>query len=210
MKRTALATSILVGCLSLKATPRNSQAPTAAEVEWLSGKRLGFLDPVLPMRLPIGGIVAYGSYHELGIGYEEAHFVVRYSVHGFEPDRLSATVRVPTGRSLQLQLIDLHRTDLNASVERLIDRLAVRRATVDTSSCPALVQRMNALTDIAVTVPDRRLFTVGHSFTHQFTLAIDQFTMQVTVRDQESPLVRWAGETNEVLVACAAKSLGGP
>jgi hypothetical protein len=203
MKKTILAL-LLAGSGALGLGSVKTEAIQSSEDwKWLSeafGQALGSL---MPMDLPVRGVVAYRSHHELSLGENERHFVI---VSAGGEDSFAATTLILEDASIAKQLLDRHMKDRPASVESVLSQIVFRREITETRRCPALLERMNALSSVAVRIPDRRLIMRGHPTRHRLVLDTSLLSMDVTIFDPANPLVRWAVDTYEALVSCA-KSL---
>jgi hypothetical protein len=207
--RTAVFGLIMLSASALPSASSQSPQASIADWQWLGDAWELALEAVMPMKLPVAGLLAYRSHDNLNVG-GEAYFVVGYAASsGFDSDRLSATVHVPSGRTIRQQLLDVRMKDRAASFDTALSQVVVRRVTLDVATCPSLLSRMNALKNVVIRVPERGLMSRGHPPVHRVVLREIPFRMDVTLTDPSSPLVRWAIQTHEALLVCARKQ-GGP
>jgi hypothetical protein len=202
MRPSILATAIAVLATWLSAQ-QAGQDPTDADWKWFGQVRDRALDQFMPMAAG-DALVAFRSFHDIGPGVAERHFSIRYAHGGvFDKDKLGATVVTPIGPSVQGQLLTLHMGDRSASFESLLPRISVRSVTVYTATCKALPDRMDRLSKVRISLPERD------------TMFFDPLWYRVVVNlggkidanlaDPNNPLARWAAETMDSLLKCAAE-----
>ena len=186
---------------------QSSQQPTDTDYDWVWQVYTKALDALMPMKLKSRQVVAYRSDHDfLRLGEIERHFTISYADGlAYTRSDFSATIVTPMGRSIQRQLLDLHMADRKAAFDVILARVSVRRLTLDSSRCPVLGQRLDALADVTITFPFRdrstiRIFT--HPIAHRLVIRSDSLTLNAAENDQESPLVRWALQSSADLAAC--------
>ena len=124
----------IAALLALRPASRvqTTQEPSEADWNWFSQFRTPAFDALMPMNSSSDLVlVAYRGYRDLYHWVLERYFTIRFNHNATDRDKLSATVVVPVGRSIQQQLLDLHMRDRAASFDSLLPRIAVRRLTLD-------------------------------------------------------------------------------
>jgi hypothetical protein len=182
-----------------------NQEPTDADWDWFGRFRDPALDQLMPMK-DARTLVAYRSHHDLLYGVEERYFSIRFDHGGaFDPNKLAATVVVPTGSSIQKQLLALHMADRSASFEAVLPKITVRRVTVQTSTCGALPTRMDSLANVRIGLQRRdRIYLPMHRVWHHVVVDFSD-RIDVMLGDPESALARWATSTMDMLFKCAGQ-----
>jgi hypothetical protein len=89
----------------------------------------------------------------------------------------------------------------DASLELLLPRVAIRRVTLAPSQCPVIKGRVNALRKISITIPRRDIIRI-HGVQHRILVDLPGARIDATLDDPESPLVKWAMTTSNVLRGC--------
>ncbi len=181
-----------------------ASAPSIADWRWLDQVREAAFESLMPVKAP-RLLAAYRSHRDLYQRVPERHFRVGLADSpNSARDTLVATVVTPAGRSIQEQLLDLHTRSPQASFESLISQLAVRRVVLSEEKCPAIRTRMDALPRVSVPSPLRDLLFL-HPVEHRIVIRQPGAMIDATVLEQDNPLVRWAIETLDALVACGAR-----
>jgi hypothetical protein len=190
---------MLLGVLSPLLVILLGQAPTpsSADWQWLDQNRAGALEAAMPMQDSDFALVTYRSYRDLYHEIEEHYFRIRYA----SPDRLEATVVTPIGASIQEQILDLHMSNRQASLEALLPQVSLQRRMLDAEHCPAIRSRMDALSKTALSLPDMNPFTL-HPFVHHISIRSGLAEIDAKLYDDDNPLVKWAKDTVTALMAC--------
>ena len=179
-------------------------APTKADWTWLDQHRERALEAFMPVAASARQLVAYRSYRDLYQDEHEAYFAIDV-VDGpvARPVRLSATLVVPIAKSIQEQLLELHMSDRQATLESLLPRVNVRRRVIANDRCPALRARVEALfgASFSSLEPD---VIVLHPMMHRIVIANGSEHVDATLIDPENSAVRWAVGTLEAIQACDA------
>ena len=178
--------------------------PSEVDWRWLDEHRGAALEAFMPTRQGARAIVTYRSYRDLYHDAEERYFSIGFAPGAsFNRDRLEATVVVPTGGSVQQQILDLHMRDRLGSLEALLPRITVRRLLLNADRCTAIRVRMDALSKTAISLPERDTVFL-HPFVHHFSIALAGAKVDATLYDDENPLVLWARDTLSALLACGS------
>ena len=176
--------------------------PSLDDWRWLDQFREAAFDELMPVRAK--PLIAYRSFRDLYQDVQERYFTIDYGEGlGFDKDRLVATVVVPTGQSIQQQLLNLHMKDRQASFDSLIGLVAVRRYALNVQKCPAVRIRLDALSKVAISLPERDTFSL-HPVLHRVVIDFGVTRVDATIENDDNPLVRWATETTDALLACVA------
>ena len=180
------------------------QTPTDADWEWISRYRQQAFDALMPMDSP-AGIIFYRSYRDLYHEVPERYFMIRTD-YG---ELLTATVVRPVGSSIQQQLIDLHMADRNAPFESVLEQIAVSRVDVAwAEGCEAVRTSRDRLDKINVSLGGRRDIIRLHPVVHRFVVHSPDGQFDVRLTEPDVPLVRWAAQTIDALLACAQRGSG--
>jgi hypothetical protein len=178
-------------------------APSIADRHWLDQFREAALDALMPVTSTPKPLVAYRSHRDLYDEVQERYFSVSFADGlTFDRNRLMATVVVPTGRSIQQQLLDGHMRDRQASFQSLVPQIVVRRVTFSAERCPAIRTRLDMLSKVALSLPERDVFVL-HPFLHRIMIDMGGTHIDATISDEDNPLVRWASETTDAILACS-------
>ena len=178
-----------------------SPAPSEADWNWLEKFREAAFDVLMPIKMSPSDLVAYRSYRDLYQTIEERHF--RIAGGYLSSDSLTATVVVPVGRSIQQQLLGLHMRDPKAPFESLVSQVTVRWLVLTENKCAAIRTRLDALSKVSISLPERDVIFL-HPFVHRIVLDLPGAQIDARTFDEDNPLVRWAVETTDALLACAA------
>jgi hypothetical protein len=179
-----------------------SQAPqpSNADWRWLEESRSNALETFMPMRPDLSTLVTYRCFGTSTKKRKNATSLYG-TLPATDPNRLEATVVIPTGVSIQQQILDLHMHNRKATLETVLSQVKVRRIQVDAASCPAVRLRIDALSKTAIALPDRGVLYL-HPFLYHLFINLDAGEIDVTVHDEDNPVVRWANETLDALLAC--------
>jgi len=205
MKRFILAV-LFAGLAAPLGSYQATQEPTDADWDWFGKNRNPVLDQLMPMN-DATALVAYRSYHDLNYGVEERYFSIRFNHGGvFDPNKLAATVVVPTGSSIQKQLLALRMTDRSASLDTVLPKIGVRRLTVQTPACGVLLNQMDRLADVHINLQKRDLMYLPmHRVWHHVVVDFGGDRVDVKLGDPDSALARWATSTMDMLLKCAGQ-----
>jgi hypothetical protein len=151
----------------------------------------------MPMH-SVDALVTYRSGKDLDA--LERYFAIRSDFAG-DIDSFKGTVVVATERPLLKQLLDIHAKDPAASIESVQSRLTFKRVTLDSGSCGALRLQLDKLPKISISIPARDVIP-WHPVLHRFVLNFAD-RIEATLFDERSPLVRWAIQTTDALLACS-------
>jgi hypothetical protein len=113
-----------------------------------------------------------------------------------------ATLVAPVGRSIQRQLLDFHRSRPDAALESVLTDVAVRRTTVHSTACGSLKASLDALSRVTIAIPRRDAIAL-HPSVHRFVIDLGTMNMDVTLFDDQSPLVRWVAKAMVAVERCA-------
>ena len=91
--------------------------------------------------------------------------------------------------------------DRQASFDSLISQVVVCRYVFHTEKCPAIRARLDALSKVAISLPERDVIVL-HAILHRVVIDLGVALMDATIADQDNSLVRWATETTEALMVC--------
>jgi len=177
--------------------------PSDADWHWLFDNRDAAFESLMPVALSANGLVAYRSYRDLYQEVQERYFRIEWADGpGFDKDRLPATVVVPMGRSIQQQLLDAHMRDRRASFKSVLATVGVRRLTFSADKCAAVRTRADALSATAMSLPARDDLAI-HPMVHRIVIEMMTAHIDATVYDPHNPIVLWATETADAILACA-------
>jgi len=185
--------------LGVTAFSQAGAVPTDADWEWLDQNRQQVFDAVMPMHLS-DGRVTYRSSRDLDV--LERYFAIRSDFAG-APDSFKATVVIATGRPILKQLLDLHMKDRFAPVASMQSQLTFQRMTLESGTCRALRVQLDKLFKIRIAIASDVITLDG--VLHRFVLRISD-TIEATLSDERSPLVRWAVQTTDALLACPRRA----
>jgi hypothetical protein len=196
MKRFILAV-LFAGLTAPLGSYQATQEPTDADWDWFGKYRDQVLDQLMPM----------SSYHDLNYGVAERYFSIRFNHGGvFDSHKLAATIVVPTGSSIQKQLLGLRMTDRSASLDTVLPKIGVRRLTVETPACGALLNQMDRLADVRINLQKRDLIYLPmHRVWHHVVVDFGGDRVDVRLGDPDSALARWATSTMDMLLKCTGK-----
>lgn len=200
---------VALTALSCGISARVPQEPSEGDWAWLGQVTERAFDALMSTD-DRESLVSYRSHRDLTIDTVERFFSIRFGPitgAGFNRDNLQATLVVPIGRSIQRQLLDLHMKDRRASFESVLSRVSVRRISIQAQTCPAIVDRMDALSKVRIQVPERDASQL-HPFSHRIVIGMVGARIDATLYDETDSLVRWSIETRDALLACAPAVLG--
>jgi hypothetical protein len=100
-------------------------------------------------------------------------------------------------------MLDLHMADRAAPFDALLPRVAVRRSATTLAHCPALNGRVAALLKTSIAIP-RQDVVMLHPTLHRLIIQLQSTTIDATLVDDDSAMVRWAVETFDALQACTS------
>jgi hypothetical protein len=193
------AATLAVALLSLSQT-----TPSQAEWRWLEASRPKAFERLMPLAAHPGLLVAYRSYRDLYPDVLEHYLrIEREPKSGGTPEAFVATVVVPVDRSVQQQLLDLHRARPGVTLDAVVSGIAVRRVVIASARCPSLVTSIDALSGLNITIPPRDVIVL-HPVVHHFVVDLGTLHMDGTLFDDEAPLVRWAETAMATVGQCAA------
>src|SRR5262249_51650807 len=161
---------------------------TLADWQWLNENRDAALQTFMPSPQRYETIVTYRSFRDSYQDVKERYFSISYA-GGDGPDRslLKATVVIPTGCSIQQQILELHMRNRRAGIEELLPRVNVRRVLLDEKQCPAIRARVDALSDSTILLPEQSKFVL-HPFLHDFSIEMPMLSLHATLTDEANPL----------------------
>jgi hypothetical protein len=181
------------------------QAPASSpdDWDWLNESRQPAFDRLFPVSTNPELLLAYRSYRDLYQDVPERYLrIERSSDPGGTGDAFVATVVVPVGRSVQQQLLDLHRSRPKDSLGTLLAQVRVQRATAHSRACGGLKASLDALSTQSIAIPKRNLIVL-HPNLHRFVIDLATAQMDVTLTDDRAPLVRWAITTIAAVRRCS-------
>ena len=156
--------------------------------------------------MPVGAgsthLVTYRSYRDLYQDEHEGYFTIRIGDRpGTSPERLTATLILPIGKSIQQQLLEFHMSNRQGTLESLMPRVLVQRLDVAQDRCPVLRARVEALPRLSISVSDRNVI-FHHHVIHRLVIDTGSDRVDARLVDPESSAVRWAVETFKAIKAC--------
>jgi hypothetical protein len=183
--------------------------PSEGDWRWLDASREQAFDELLPVAVRKGQIVAYRSYRDLYQDVLERYLrVERASGPSTGGDAFVATVVAPVGRSIQQQLLEVHRARPDPGLNSVLADVALRRIIVSSKECAALTASLDALSGVTVVIPKRDVIVL-HPTVHRFAINVGTASIDVTLFDNSAPLVRWFGEAIAAIERCAAQQANG-
>ncbi len=178
--------------------------PSEEDWNWLEASRQPAFDTLLPVTERPGQLVAYRNYRDLYQDVPERYLKVeRDPGRPARDDAFMATVVTPVGRSIQQQLMDLHRSRPGATLESVLADVAVRRTVVHSTACTPLKASLDSLSGLTITIP-RRDIIILHPSIHHFVIDLPTASMDVTLYDDQAPLVRWVAQALVTVERCGA------
>ena len=159
----------------------------------------------MPIAPAPGQLVAYRRYRDLYQDVPEAHFAIAIGGErtASGPPKLRAVVTSPTSGSIQQQLLQLHMTNRDLSLDALLARVMIQRQTIVEDRCPSIRSRMNALAKAQIALPDPNIITL-HPTVHRFVIETGGAQIDARFMDSNDPVVRWAADTLKAFQACKA------
>ena len=115
--------------------------------------------------------------------------------------KLAAVVTVPTSGSIQQQLLQLHMTNRDLSLDALLPRVMIQRQTFVEDRCRAIRLRMNALGKAKIAMPDPNIIAL-HPTLHRIVIETGVVHIDARLVDPNDSLVRWAADTLKALEGC--------
>ena len=181
-----------------------SSSPSDADWAWLDEHREEAFDALMPIASAPGQLVAYRRYRDLYHDVPEAHFAIGTGERPASgPAKLRAVVTSPTSGSIQQQLLQLHMTNRDLSLDALLPRVMIQRQTIVEDRCPSLRSRMNALPRAKIALADPNIITL-HPTVHRFVIETGGAQIDARLVDSNDSVVRWASDTLKALQRCAA------
>jgi hypothetical protein len=181
-----------------------SPAPSDADWAWLDEHRERAFDALMPIAPAPGQLVAYRRYRDLYQDVPEAHFAIGIAERPASgPAKLRAVVTSPTSGSIQQQLLQLHMTNRDFSLDALLPRMMIQRQTIVEERCPSIRSRMNALAKAKIALPDPNIITL-HPTVHRFAIETGGAQIDARLTDSNDSVVRWAADTLKAFQACKA------
>ena len=191
---------LAVGFLVISQSP----APSDADWAWLDEHRERAFDALMPIAPAPGQLVAYRRYRDLYQDVPEAHFAIAIGERTASgPAKLRGVVTSPTSGSIQQQLLQLHMTNRDLSLDALLPRVMIQRRTIMEDGCPSIRSRMNALGKAKIALPDPNVITL-HPTVHRFVIETGGAQIDARLIDSNDPVVRWATDTLKAFQACKA------
>ena len=181
-----------------------STAPSDADWAWLNEHRERAFDALMPIEPTPGQLVAYRRYRDLYQHVPEAHFAIGIAEGPRSgPAKLRAVVTSPRSSSIQQQLLQLHVTNRDLSLDALLPRVMIQRQAIVEDRCPSIRSRMNALAKAKIALPDPNIIWL-HPTVHRFVIETSGVQIAARVVDSNDSVVRWAADTLKVLQGCKA------
>lgn len=178
-----------------------ASVPTEADWRWLETSREAAFEALMPVAARPDQLVAYRSYRDLYQSVPEQYFTVQRQTTGASgTEVLLATVVRPAGRSIQDQLLALHRSRPDDSLLSLLPDVSVARTTVDSTKCRPIAARLDSLSRLTLSAP--RDLIIVHPLIHRLLIAIGPATVDATILDDSSALARWAVGTAVAIQRC--------
>jgi hypothetical protein len=193
--------SLLVIFFSAQVAP-----PSNSDWEWLRENRAPALEALMPTEAGDQTLVTYRSYRDLYHDVEERYFSIRLAPEpSSNAKRFEATVVIPTGKSIQQQILDLRMRDRSKPLDVLLPQVAVRRIAVNSEQCPALRSRVDALSKTKISLAKQDVLYL-HPLIHNVSIGIYGSEVKATLYDRDNPIVRWAMDTLDAILACSASA----
>jgi hypothetical protein len=179
-------------------------SPSDADWAWLNEHRDKAFDALMPITPAPGQLVAYRRYRDLYQDVPEAHFAIAIGERPASgPAKLRAVVTSPTSGSIQQQLLQLHMTNRDLSLDALLPRVMIQRQTILEDRCPSIRSRMNALAKAKIALPDPNIITL-HPTVHRFVIETGGAQIEARLTDSNDSVVRWAADTVKAFQGCKA------
>jgi hypothetical protein len=195
---------------SWASAPTLGQSPTAsgADSEWVAQHLAAAMDSLIPLRgLQYREFVAYRMSPDWD--GPESHFAISFPQTTPTVENVEATVSRLTGGAVRSQLLKLHMADRDASLDELMLRVAIRRATLASDRCVALKARVDALEKVVIEISPRSRsgryaeIPAPHAPVHQIVLSRSGTSINAVLQNPRAALVRWAVGTLNALNKCA-------
>ena len=177
--------------------------PTEAHWAWFGKHRAKLLDTLMPMAPETMRVAAYRSYHDIDPAVHELYFEISEVRQPTGALRLAGTLVSPGKTSFGQQVLNMHMTDPRATFESMLPNLSVERFSVTEARCPAIRQRIEALSKTSFTLPDWNI-VILHPVHHEFVINTGSVMITATVTDSKSQPVDWAIQTAKLIRACGA------
>jgi hypothetical protein len=198
-----LARSLAVVIVALAITDQTA-APSEKDWQWLETSREPAFDRLLPVTGRPEQVVAYRNYRDLYQDVPERYLRMEHDPGSPErQEAFMATVVTPLGSSIQQQLLDLHRSRPGASLESVLADVVVRRTVVHSTACTPLKASLDSLSGLTTTIP-RRDIIILHPSIHRFVIDIGTDSIDLTLYDDQAPLVRWVAKAMVTVERCGA------
>jgi hypothetical protein len=179
-----------------------SPAPSDGDWTWLDEHRERAFDALMPIAAAPRQLVAYRRYRDLYQDVPEAHFAIEIAEGPvFGPEKLRAVVTSPTASSIQQQLLQLHKTNRDLSLDALLPRVMIQRQTIVEDRCPSIRSRLNALAKAKIALPDPDIISL-HPTVHRFVIETGGVQIDARLTDSNDSLVRWATDTLKAFQGC--------
>jgi hypothetical protein len=179
-----------------------STQPSDADWAWLEEHRDRAFEALMPVATAPGQLVAYRRYRDLYQDVPEGHLTIGIA-EGAVPGaaKLAAVITVPTSGSIQQQLLKLHVSNRDLSLDALLPRVMIQRQTIIEDQCRSIRSRMNALAKATIALPDPNIISL-HPTVHRFVIETGGVHIDARLIDSNDSLVRWAADTLKALQEC--------
>jgi hypothetical protein len=147
--------------------------------------------------------VTFRSYRDLYHDVHECYFQINFDPFG--GDNASAVLVRPVGRSIQEQLLRLHMDERSATIEEVTTELRIDRDVLSEGECPALREHLDALSNVEFSAPTRDI-VVLHPTVYRIEIDFGAGTVDVSLVEDDHPLVQWAIGTHAALEQCAGRA----
>ena len=173
--------------------------PSNADWKWLGENFDQAIDRTMPLQKDIHVVVSYRMHETLQVGEPEYSFVI---VQGTTPASLSVHVRTPYADPIGKQLLLLHRRFPHASIAALGKKLKFVDLDLTEQQCPRLKEAVQRLNAIPLSIQLDSTMIIMDPTVHELFIRSNQESVHLSIVDPESPPVRWARETRNVIQAC--------
>lgn len=181
-----------------------SPAPSDADWAWLNEHRERAFDALMPIASAPGQLVAYRRYRDLYQDVPEAHFAIGFAEGPVSsPAKLRAVVTSPTSSSIQQQLLQLHMTNRDLSLDALLPRVVIQRKTIVEDRCQSIRSRMNALARAKIALPGHNSIWL-HPTVRRFVIGTAGVQIDARLHDSNDSVVRWAADSLKAFQGCKA------
>jgi hypothetical protein len=169
------------------------------DARWLGQARQRAYDTLMPLDFTDWRAI-YRSHGDIRPDEIEQYFGIRLKGRG--EDQFEAIIVVPTDGAFSRQLLNLRSRDATLTLDAAVKKLAFRRLVVDSASCHAVRDRMDALSNLSIALRDDRQIEIDPSM-HRILVRTSSVDFDMTITNEKHPLVRWAAETHSALLACS-------